>query len=39
MAIMSDKRRRIVPYGAQQYQLTSKNPLTGKTVKFCYPII
>ncbi len=37
MAIMADKGRRIVPYGAQRYQLTSKNPLTGKTVKFCCP--
>ena len=37
MAMMTDKGRRIVPYGAQRYQLTSKNPLTGKTVKFCCP--
>lgn len=37
MAMTADKGRRIVPYGAQRYQLTSKNPLTGKTVKFCCP--
>lgn len=33
----TDNRRRIAPHGEQRYRLTSKNPMTGKTMKFTCP--